>query len=142
MVHGFNRLFQNFSNKIIVTKLRTANDVVVVAIEKGAFWSSSTTLLTFQSRRKKNIENPFSKCCWQRSRHDHFILYVIVHSSRVAVVLVLLYGCTTWTLTKHIERKAGDNYTRTQWAVLNKSWSQHPTKQQVYRHLPPVSKII
>ena len=28
------------------------------------------------------------------------------------------------------------------WAILNKSWKQHPTKQQLYGHLPPISKTI
>ena len=27
-------------------------------------------------------------------------------------------------------------------AVLNKSWRQHPTKQQLYGHLPPITKTI
>ena len=27
-------------------------------------------------------------------------------------------------------------------AILNKSWKQHPMKQQLYRHLSPISKII
>ena len=47
---------------------------------------------------------------------------------QAAVVLILLYGCTTWTLTKRMEKKLDSNYTRILWAVLNKSWMQHPTK--------------
>ena len=31
---------------------------------------------------------------------------------QVAVVLILLYECTTWTLTKHMEKKLDGNYTR------------------------------
>ncbi len=27
-------------------------------------------------------------------------------------------------------------------AILNKSWKQHPTKQQIYGHLPPISQTI
>ena len=27
-------------------------------------------------------------------------------------------------------------------AILNKSWRQHPTKQQLYDHLPPITKTI
>ena len=27
-------------------------------------------------------------------------------------------------------------------AILNKSWRQHPTKQQLYSHLPPIMKTI
>ena len=34
------------------------------------------------------------------------------------------------------------NCTRILWTILNKSWKQHPTKQQLYCHLPPISKII
>ena len=28
------------------------------------------------------------------------------------------------------------------WAILNKSWWQHPTKQQLYGHQPPITKTI
>ena len=28
------------------------------------------------------------------------------------------------------------------WAILNKSWRQHPTKKQPYGHLPPITKTI
>ena len=49
---------------------------------------------------------------------------------------ILLYGCTTWTLTKRMEKKLDGNYTRMLWSILNKSWRQHPTKQQLYGHLP------
>ena len=61
---------------------------------------------------------------------------------QAAVVSILLYGCTTWTLTKRIEKKLDGNYTRMLRAVLNKSWWQHPTKQQLYGHLPPITKTI
>ena len=57
-----------------------------------------------------------------------------------AVVSVLQYGCTTGTLAKHIERKLDGNYIRMLRAVLNKSWRQNPTKQQLYGHLPSISK--
>ena len=59
---------------------------------------------------------------------------------QAAVVSILLYGCTTWTLTKRLERKLGGNYTRMLRAVLNKSWRQHPTRLQLYGHLPPITK--
>ena len=46
---------------------------------------------------------------------------------QAAVVSILLYGCTTWTLTKRLEKKP---------------WQQHPTRRQLYGHLPPVTKTI
>ena len=59
-----------------------------------------------------------------------------------AVVSILLYGCTTWTLTKRLEKKLDGNYTRMLQAILNKSWRQHPTRHQLYGHLPPITKTI
>ena len=38
-----------------------------------------------------------------------------------AVVSLLLYGCTTWMLTKRLEKKLDGNYTRMLRAILNKS---------------------
>ena len=61
---------------------------------------------------------------------------------QAAVVSILLYGCTTWTLTKRLEKKVGGNYTRMLRAILNKSWRQHSTRYQLYGHLPPITKII
>ena len=59
-----------------------------------------------------------------------------------AVALILLYGCTTWTLTKRLKKKLDGNYTRMLRAILNKSWRQHPTRHQLYDHLPPITKTI
>ena len=61
---------------------------------------------------------------------------------QAAVVLILLYGCTTWTLPKCMEKKIDGNNTRMLQVILNKSWRQHPTKQQLYGHLPPITKTI
>ena len=61
---------------------------------------------------------------------------------QAAIVSILLYGCTTWTLTKRLEKKLDGNYTRMLRAILNRSWRQHPTKQQLYGHLPPITKTI
>ena len=61
---------------------------------------------------------------------------------QAAVVSILLYGCTTWTLTKRLEKKLDSNYTRVLQAILNKSWRQHPTRHQLYSHLPPITKTI
>ena len=54
---------------------------------------------------------------------------------QAAVVSILLYGCTIWTLTKRLKKLDG-NYTRMLRAILNKSW------RQLYGHLPPITKTI
>ena len=61
---------------------------------------------------------------------------------QAVVVSILLYGCTTWTLTKWLKKKLDGNYTRMLRAILNKSWWQHPTWHQLYGHLHPITKTI
>ena len=74
------------------------------------------------------------------------IVYIYIEREHsffpAAVVSILLYGCTTWALTKCMEKKLDSNYTRMLQAMLNKSWWQHPKKQQLYSHLPPIIKTI
>ena len=65
------------------------------------------------------------------SNHIHFILFNVD----------TCYKNTTWTLTKRLKKKKLDsNYTIMLRAIFNKSWSQHPTKQQLHDHLPPITK--
>ena len=59
---------------------------------------------------------------------------------QAAAVSILLYGCTSWTLTKRIEKKLDGDYTRMLRAILNKSWKQHHTK--LYGHLPHITITI
>ena len=61
---------------------------------------------------------------------------------QAAVVSILLYRCTTWTLTKRMEKTLDGDNTRMPRAILNKSWRQHPTKQQLYDHLSPITEPI
>ena len=76
----------------------------------------------------------------------YIYIYIYIYMKRsffqAAVVSILLYGCITWTLTKRLERRLDGNYTRMLRAVLNKSWRQHPTRLQLYGHLPPITKTI
>ena len=61
---------------------------------------------------------------------------------QAAVVLILLYRCTTWKLTKRLKKKLDGNYTRMLRAILNKSWRQHPTRHQLYGYLSRITKTI
>ena len=67
-------------------------------------------------------------------KKTHFLLAVVVS--------IVLYGCTTCLLTKRTEKKLDGNYTRMLRAILNKSWGQRPTKQQLYGRIPPITKNI
>ena len=61
---------------------------------------------------------------------------------QAAIVSILLYGCTAWTLTKRMEKKLDGNYTKMLRAILNKSWRLHPKKQQLYDPLSTIPKTI
>ena len=56
--------------------------------------------------------------------------------------LISIYDCvnTTLMLTKQIKKKLDWNYTRIVHDLLNKSWKQHPIKQQLYDPLSPISQ--
>ena len=56
---------------------------------------------------------------------------------QAAVVSILLYGCTKWTLTKRMAKKLDGDYRRMLRTILNRSWRKHATKQQLYGHQPP-----
>ena len=53
-----------------------------------------------------------------------------------------IYRRTTSTLTKRRAKKLDSNDTRMLWAVLNTSWRQHSTKQQLLGLIPPITKTI
>ena len=41
-----------------------------------------------------------------------------------------------------MEKKLDGNYTRMLLEILNRSWQQHPTRRQLYGHLPPITKTV
>ena len=71
-----------------------------------------------------------------------FFSYQSYSSKYFILNMYLYYGCTTWTLTKRVEKKLDGNYTRMLRAILNKSWRPHPTRHQLYGHFPPITKTI
>ena len=66
------------------------------------------------------------------------LFYLFPGSSHIDTFIWIHYI----TLTKRIEKKLDSNYTRMLRAILNKSWRQHSSKQQLYSHLPPITEII
>ena len=62
--------------------------------------------------------------------------------TQAVVMVVVLYSYTTWNLAECQKKKLDGNNSRMPHAVLNKSWKQHPTKQQLYSYLPPISQTI
>ena len=60
----------------------------------------------------------------------------------LAVVPILLYRCTTWTLIKTSEQNLDDNCTRILRAILNTFCKQHSTKKQLYLKKTAILKTI
>ena len=74
----------------------------------------------------------------------HFILHLAFLSSPNAT---LTWGVKTaspraYTFDPSNLTYIFSNYTRMLGAILNKSWRQHPTKHQLYGHLPSITKTI
>ena len=61
---------------------------------------------------------------------------------KAAIEPILLYGSETWTLSKNLEKRLDGTFTRLLMRVQNISWKRHPTKQQIYGSIPPVSNIV
>ena len=60
---------------------------------------------------------------------------------QAAIVSILLYGCTTWTLTKRMEKKLEDDYTRMLRAIRNKPWRQSSSYKATYHPSQKLSKL-
>ena len=99
-----------------------------------------TQIQTYR-RTHKYITEPHPSLS-QSLSPQHTCTHKHTHFFHAVVVSILLYGCTTWMLTKRIEKKLDVNYKRILRAILSFSWSQHLTKQLMYGHLPPITKTI
>ena len=85
--------------------------------------------------KKKSNDSTYDNTIWKS-----YISGIIEWKFFQAVaVSVLLYGCTTWTLRKHLKKKLDRNDARMLCAVLEKFWKQHPTK---HGHLASNSQTI
>ena len=51
---------------------------------------------------------------------------------QAAIVSILLYACTTWTLTRRMGIKLDGNYTRRLRAILNMFWRQSSSYTDTY----------
>ena len=119
--------------------ISTLNDGSLKLVDKFTYVRSSV------SSTEKDINTQLAKAwpvnvrlsvIWKSDMTDE-IKHCFFHA---ATVSMLLCGCTTWVLTKRMEKKLDGNYTRILRVILNKSWRAHPTKQQLYGHLPPMNQ--
>ena len=77
-------------------------------VDKFTYLGSSVSSI------KKDIDTRLTKT-WKSNLTDKMKRSFF----QAAVMSILLYGCTTWTLTKWLEKKLDGNYTRMLRAILN-----------------------
>ena len=114
-------------------------------------WHFHTKRNLSETDRQVHLDR--KQCLINRKRHRQAInkLSIIWESDltdklkrsffQVAVVSILLYGCTTWTLTKQLEKKLDGNYTRMLRAILNKSLRQKTNYMATYLPSRKLSKL-
>ena len=121
--------------------ISTLNDSTLKLVDKFTYLRSSVSSTeTDINTRLANVwaANDRILVIWKSD-----LTYKINHGFfQAATLSILLYGSTTWTLTKRMEKKLDGNYTRRLRAILNKSSRQHPTKHQLYGHLSLITKTI
>ena len=71
---------------------------------------------------------------WKSNQYDNIKRYFF----QAMTVSLQLYGCTSKALIKTYGEKVRWKLQRMFRTVFNKSWKQHPRKQELYCHLPPV----
>ena len=127
--------------KFLIAQSAGAADTQIVSLLKGKTSHTSVLDITLNNLmvRLQLCQN-FRKCGVPLITIA--LRSILASFFQAAVTSILLYGCTTWTLTKRLEKKLDGNYTRMLRAILNKSWQQHPTRHQLYGHLPPITKSI
>ena len=100
--------------------------------------SVSSTYIDMNTRLAKVwAANDMLSVMWKSDLPDKIIRSFF----QAEVVSILLYGCTTWTLTKRTEKKLDGNYTRMLRVILNRSWRQHPTNHNCTSTYHPSRKL-
>ena len=61
---------------------------------------------------------------------------------RACVESILLYGAETWTMKRDLEKRLDGTYTRLLMRVQNMNWRNHPTKEEIYKDIPPISDTV
>ena len=79
--------------------------------------------------------------CWPRSNGNEGVRHIF-QTSKIGTSSYYCHIKDTHYGGKQLEKKLDGNYTRMLRAILNKSWQQHPTRHQLYGHLPPITKTI
>ena len=114
------------ANRLLVTlflnktgDISTLDGTSLKLVDKFTYLGSSDTRLTKAWKAIDRLSIIWKSDLTNKMKRSFF---------QAAVMSILLYGCTPWTLTKRLKKKLDGNYTRMLRAILNKSWRQQPQK--------------
>ena len=154
-IHGSTRSTKIRIREIFIQIRKTFTNVhkhhVVPAARISLTLSRHFSLLFIASGRSSGLHpvSSHSCCMYLRAGCPAFawpvrgsIEYITDEFVLASLAVSCVSGSSTWTLTKRLKKKLDGNYTRMLRAILNKSWRQHPTRHQLYDHLPPITKTI
>ena len=120
--------------------ISTSSGKPLILVDQSAYFNSNilSTERGYQHIAKAWIAMDWLLIIWKSNLSNKMkwnFFWVIAMS-------ILVYGRTTWMLTKHMKEKLIGNYTKMVQAVLNKSWKEQPKKQQLYSNLLSISQTI
>jgi len=84
-------------------------------------------------RAMHKLNNIWGSNCSPKLKRETFV--TLVES-------ILLYGCTTWTLTRALEKRLDGTYTNMLRKAMNLLWSDKITNKSLYGPLPKISDKI
>ena len=99
------------------------------------YWNLTIRLFSIISRTLVRLSYPSTE---MQSAYST----TIADWARVKLIIYIYICVCVCIHVKQLEKKLDGNYTRMLRAILNKSWRQHPTRHQLYGHLPPITKTI
>ena len=74
--------------------------------------------------------------------HTHTYIYIYTYMYTHIFTFTFAYIYVYAREYSYVFLKLDGNSTRMLRSMLNRSWRQHPTNQQLYGHLPPITKTI
>ena len=122
---------------IIKTLNNTILNIVSDYVYLGSYISSSEKDFLTRKGMAWSACNAMHKI-WTSHLSRSFKLKIF----QAAIEPILLYGSETWTLSKKLEKRLDGTFTRLLMRAQNLSWKRHPTKNEIYGTLPPVSDIV
>ena len=128
-------------NNNTISEIKTLNNRVLKQVDDYKYLGSYVS----SSEKDFNVRKGMA---WAASNDMHKILVsdlsveLKIQIFRATVESILLYGSEAWTMSVKSEKRLDGIYTRLLRRSKNLSWKRHPTREQIYGDLCPVSSLV